>query len=141
MMRRVLRSLSIAFACVFLVAVTRNLETTTAATPDRPVAYNAPLPHTIHGHGTQSVGNLRIPPNTVLHWSCPECGPATAYWAGSTFQVFNDQSDPQLLLSGINALGKRSGVEVVNGGTYHDVFVETATGGWTISFSREPARP
>jgi hypothetical protein len=82
-----------------------------------------------------------VPPNTILRWACPECGPPTRYWAGSTFQVFNEQGDPQMILPGINALGQRGGSEVLNGGTYHDVFVETATSGWTLSFAREPIQP
>ena len=56
-MMRLLRSLGIALACVLLVATIHNLETATK--PDRPVPYNAPLPHTIHGHGTMTVPPTR----------------------------------------------------------------------------------
>ena len=122
-------------AAIALIAAALNHHT---PPPETPVAPDAPLPHAIHGNGVQTIGSLRIPPNTTLTWRCPQCGPATRYWAGATFQVFNDQTDPQLLLSGINALGQRSGTEVLAGGTYHDVFIETGTDGWSLSFTREP---
>lgn len=135
---RVLKTLAVAAACALLAITLQRLAAT--GPPDRPVPFNAPEPRPIHGNLVQNIGTIRVPPNTILHWACPECGPPTRYWAGSTFQVFNDQTDPTLLLSGINALGQRSGQEVLNGGTYHDVYVETGTGGWSLSFTREPVR-
>lgn len=122
-------------AIAIIVALAHHL---TRQPTDRPVPFNAPLPHSIRGNSVTDIGSIRVPPNTILHWHCPECGPPTRYWAGSTFQVMNDQNDPQLLLMGINALGQTGGQEILSGGTYHDVYVETATAHWSLSFTREP---
>ena len=132
-MRGVLRTLAVGVAIALLVAALEKAQ----RMPEPAVPFNAPEPHAIHGNGTVNIDTIRVPPNTILTWSCPQCGPATSYWAGATFQVFNDETDPQLILMGINALGQRSGTEVLNGGTYHNVVVETATDRWSLTFTRE----
>lgn len=101
-----------------------NTDNTPAATPASSAAPDVPEPGPFHGNGTENVGTIKVPNNTVLHWQCASC-------RGSNFIITNSFNDASEIA--VNSLGPVSGQTVVDGGTYHDVQV-IGDNGWTITF-------
>jgi hypothetical protein len=92
---------------------------------------NAPEPGPFNGQGTENLGTITVPNNTVLQWSCPSCGPGGAT-GGANFIVGNSANDSNQIF--VNGLNQASGHTVVDGGVYHDVQVNTEGGSWTLTF-------
>lgn len=82
----------------------------------------AAKPQTFRGDGTQNIGTIAVPVDSVLHWSCPSCG-------SSNFIVQNSDITTDINVNGLN---QKSGKTVVDAGTYHNVTINTEGSQWTI---------
>ena len=102
-------------------------------------APNVPEPGPFSGTGSESLGTITVPPNTVLQWSCPGCGATADNPGGDNFIITNNVNDPNQI--DVNDLGQASGQTAVDGGTYHDVQVEGSPQGWTVTFSNPGSAP
>lgn len=102
--------------------------TSTAAPAAATTTVSEPGP--FNGNGTENLGTINVPNNTVLKWSCAACGGAN----GNNFIVGNNPNDANQI--DVNGLDVAAGQTVVDGGTYHDVQVLTEANGWTITFTQ-----
>lgn len=103
---------------------------TTKITSSRSSSKSLPGPWT--GNGTENLGTIRVPQDTILYWICASCG-------GKNFIV--SDTDVQSNQITVDALGPTSGQTHVDAGTYHDVTVATESGFWSISLGKPAMVP
>jgi hypothetical protein len=79
---------------------------------------------TLTGVGTENMGTVRVPTQSLLKWSCASCG-------GANFQINNSPSDGSTV--DVNGLNQTSGQTVLDAGTYHDFEINTEGPNWTVT--------
>jgi hypothetical protein len=79
---------------------------------------------TLTGQGTENMGTVSVPSQSLLRWSCPSC-------SNDNFVVGNNVNDSNHV--DVNALDQTSDQTIIDAGTYHDFQVEGRSGPWTIT--------
>ncbi len=81
---------------------------------------------TLTGQGTENMGTVNVPSQSLLRWSCPSC-------SNDNFIINNNPNDANQIE--VNALDQTTGQTVVDAGTYTDFQVEGGDGPWTVTIS------
>jgi len=74
---------------------------------------------TLTGQGTENMGTVNVPSQSLLRWSCPRC-------SDDNFVTNNNPDDANTV--DVNALNQTSGETIIDAETYHDFDVEGGSG-------------